>query len=249
MLQNSIIGLGDAKPKILDLVKKTAESQFKIGEILKGLKDKVETFKKDDWKKKDSLYQKAKFEYEDFLTELPFGKVVTNKLIQIASDPAIEKYLDQIPFAYNTMYDLVGMPTKQWNFYFKNGLDGKSTAKDIKEMKTKWLEKTQPKVSNEEPTEQEVQEIQQEVEKLTGKKKLVMSEDASTAITKSCAEPVVEVKMFNTTMTSSQYDALEQVMNAVITKFFKQQKIAGEFEVSVNPNNAMSIDSKLDIAA
>ena len=59
MLANSYIGVENAKPEIIALVKKTSESQFKIGEILKGLKDKVESFKKDDFKKKDSIYQGA----------------------------------------------------------------------------------------------------------------------------------------------------------------------------------------------
>jgi len=59
MLANSYIGVEDAKPQIIALTKKTAESQFKIGEILKGLKDNVESFKGDDWKKKDSKYKVA----------------------------------------------------------------------------------------------------------------------------------------------------------------------------------------------
>ena len=134
MLANSYIGLENAKPEIIALTKKTADSQFKIGEILLGLK------------KKDSPYQVAKMQYNNLVTsELPFGKVVANKLVQIASDKGIKKHLDKIPFAYNTMYDLKDMSAKQWNFYFKNGLDGKSTANDIKEMKKKWLAKEQPK--------------------------------------------------------------------------------------------------------
>ena len=42
MLPNSYIGVENAKPKIIALTKKTAESQFQIGEILLGLKKKVE---------------------------------------------------------------------------------------------------------------------------------------------------------------------------------------------------------------
>jgi hypothetical protein len=147
MLTNSYIEVSEAKTTIIALTKKTAQSQFEIGEILKKLKDKVETFKKDGWKKKDSPYKVADMEYK-FLIEndLPFGKVVANKLVQIASDKLIKKYLEKIPFAYNTMYDLKEMPSDQWKFYFKEGLNGKSTAKDIKKMKKAWLDKTQPKL-------------------------------------------------------------------------------------------------------
>jgi hypothetical protein len=236
MLANSYIGVENAKPEIIALVKKTAESQFKIGEILKGLKAKVETFKKDDFKKKDSPYQVAKMEYDNLVeNELPFGKVVANKLVLIASDKGIKKYLDKIPFAYNTMYDLTGMSTQQWNFYFKNGLDGKSTAKDIKEMKKKWLEKTQPKV-NEEPTEQEVQETQQQVKDLTGKKELVISEEYATAIAKSFVEPSVSVKVFESNISTEQYTSLAQILKEVIGEFFTTEKLEGKFEVAVNPD-------------
>ena len=79
-------------------------------------------------------------EYDNLWLELPFGKVVANKLVQIASDKGIKKYLEKIPFAYNTMYDLKDMSTKQWNFYFKNGLTVSLPSK-VKEMKKKWLEK------------------------------------------------------------------------------------------------------------
>lgn len=157
MLQNSYIGVDIAKPKIIALTKKTAESQFEIGVILKELKDKVETFKEGDWKKKESPFQVAQFEYKNLIeNELPFGKVVANKLIQIGSDSGIKTHLNDIPFAYNTMYDLVGMSEDQWNFYFESGLTTKSTAKDIAEMKKKWLEKTQPK------TDETVQDEQEE---------------------------------------------------------------------------------------
>jgi len=249
MLTNSYIGASEAKAQIIPLVKKTAESQFKIGVILKELQDKVKSYEnKDDAKKKDGAYKTAQMEYKNLIeSELPFGKVVANKLVQIASDPAIEKYLDQIPFAYNTMYELKGMTTKQWNFYFKQGLDGKSTAKQIKEMKKKWLAKTQPKV-NEEPTEQEVQETQQQVKELTGKKDVVISEEVATALTKSFAEPVVEVKVFETSMTSAQYALLEKVMNEVISDFFKSEKLDGKFKVQMNPNILFD-DPELAVAA
>jgi hypothetical protein len=93
MLANSYTGVENAKPEIIALIKKTAESQFKIGEILLGLREKVESY--------------------------------------------------------------------------KNGLNGKSTAQDIKEMKKKWLEKTQPKDETPtSPTEQEVQENQEMLDKM-----------------------------------------------------------------------------------
>jgi hypothetical protein len=250
LLANSYIGVENAKPEIIALTKKTAESQFKIGEILKGLKDKVESFKthKDGWKKKDSPFQVAKFEYENLVTkELPFGKVVANKLVQIASDKGIKKYLDKVPFAYNTMYDLKDMPTDQWKFYFKNGLNPYSTAQEVKAMKKKWLEKTQPKV-NEEPTDQEVQETQQILNEITGKKNVVISEETATAIAKSFVEPVVSVKVFDTEMTKEQYNALQQVINEVMTDFFATEKLDGKFEVSVNPY-ILSDDPKLANAA
>jgi len=247
MLANSYIGVENAKPQIIALVKKTAESQFKIGEILKGLKEKVETFKKDDWKKKDSSYQVAKMEYDNLVeNELPFGKVVANKLVLIASDKGIKKYLDKVPFAYNTMYDLKDMSTKQWNFYFKNGLTPYSTALEVKEMKKKWLAKVQPKV-NEEPTEQEVQETQQLVKEITGKKDIVIYEDYE-PLFKSFVEPVVSVKVFDTEMTKEQYNALQQVINEVMTDFFATEKLDGKFEVSVNPY-ILSDDPKLANAA
>lgn len=254
MLQNSYIGVENAKPQIIALVKKTAESQFKIGEILKGLKEKVETFKNDDWKKKkDSPYQVAKMEYDNLVeNELPFGKVVANKLVQIASDKGIKKYLDEIPFSYNTMYDLVGMSTKQWNFYFKNGLDGASTAKDIKEMKKKWLEKTQPKEEVEESTPEEIAETDAFVEKLQqvgmfGKTK----KDLPTLETKDAGlafqEPVVKV-MTESKMTTQQFADLEKVINEVIQDFFTTEKINGKFEVYMNPH-ILSDDPKLAKAA
>lgn len=236
MLANSYIGVENAKPEIIALVKKTSESQFKIGEILKGLKDKVESFKKDDFKKKDSPYQVAKFEYDNLVeNELPFGKVVANKLVQIASDKGIKKYLDKIPFSYNTMYDLIGMSTKQWNFYFKKGLTTSSTAKDIKKMKALWLEKAQPKV-NDEPTEKEVKETSELVKELTGKKELVISEEYATAIAKSFVEPSVSVKVFESNISTEQYTSLAQILKEVIGEFFATEKLEGKFEVAVNPD-------------
>ena len=62
--------------------------------------------------KKRLSISRIKMEYDNLVTsELPFGKVVANKLVQIASDKGIKKHLDKIPFAYNTMYDLKDMST------------------------------------------------------------------------------------------------------------------------------------------
>lgn len=257
MLANSYIGVENAKPEIVALTKKTAESQFKIGEILLGLKKKVESFKthKDGWKKKDSPYQVAKMEYNNLVTsELPFGKVVANKLVQIASDKGIKKHLDKIPFAYNTMYDLVGMSTKQWNFYFKNGLDGKSTANDIKEMKKKWLAKEQPK--DETPTastEQEVQENQAMLDKMgVGAKTTLISDELSDEIKEKFefgfAEPSIAVKVIESDINTEQYTSLVEILNEVIDAFFKDYNVNGKFEVSVNPH-VLSDDPKYAKAA
>ncbi|MDA7792405.1 hypothetical protein N8979_01170 [bacterium] len=246
MLANSYIGVENAKPEIIALVKKTSESQFKIGEILKGLKDKVESFKKDDFKKKDSPYQVAKFEYDNLVeNELPFGKVVANKLVQIASDKGIKKYLDKIPFSYNTMYDLIGMSTKQWNFYFKKGLTTSSTAKDIKQMKALWLEKTQPKV-NEESTEQEVKETNELVKDLTGGKLFggaiksdVQETDEPYAYFKSLTqESIVEVIVDTneTNISVEQLDALQQLIDDTVANFFSTENVTGEYTVKTNPN-------------
>ena len=251
MLANSYIGVENAKPKIIALTKKTAESQFKIGEILKGLKDQVESFKthKDGCKKKDSPYQVAKMEYNNLVTsELPFGKVVANKLVQIASDKGIKKHLDKIPFAYNTMYDLVGMSTKQWNFYFKNGLDGKSTAKDIKEMKKKWLEKTQPKEEVVELTPEEIAENDALVESLLKKdKKELPTYDINTDVGLAFHDPVVKV-MTESKMTTKQFADLEKIINEVVGEFFTTYKIDGKFEVYMNPH-ILSDDPKYAKAA
>ena len=251
MLPNSYIGVENAKPKIIALTKKTAESQFKIGEILKGLKDQVESFKthKDGCKKKDSPYQVAKMEYDNLVTsELPFGKVVANKLVQIASDKGIKKHLDKIPFAYNTMYDLVGMSTKQWNFYFKNGLDGKSTAKDIKEMKKKWLEKTQPKEEVVELTPEEIAENDALVESLLKKdKKELPTCDINTDVGLAFHDPVVKV-MTESKMTTKQFADLEKIINEVVGEFFTTYKIDGKFEVHCNPH-VLSDDPKYAKAA
>ena len=251
MLPNSYIGVENAKPKIIALTKKTAESQFKIGEILKGLKDQVESFKthKDGCKKKDSPYQVAKMEYDNLVTsELPFGKVVANKLVQIASDKGIKKHLDKIPFAYNTMYDLVGMSTKQWNFYFKNGLDGKSTAKDIKEMKKKWLEKTQPKEEVVELTPEEIAENDALVESLLKKdKKELPTCDINTDVGLAFHDPVVKV-MTESKMTTKQFADLEKIINEVVGDFFTTYKIDGKFEVYMNPH-ILSDDPKYAKAA
>ena len=251
MLPNSYIGVEDAKPQIIALTKKTAESQFKIGEILLGLKKKVESFKthKDGWKKKDSPYQVAKMEYDNLVTsELPFGKVVANKLVQIASDKGIKKHLDKIPFAYNTMYDLVGMSTKQWNFYFKNGLDGKSTAKDIKEMKKKWLEKTQPKEEVVELTPEEIAENDALVESLLKKdKKELPTCDINTDVGLAFHDPVVKV-MTESKMTTKQFADLEKIINEVVGEFFTTYKIDGKFEVYMNPH-ILSDDPKYAKAA
>lgn len=238
MLANSYIGVENAKPEIIALVKKTSESQFKIGEILKGLKDKVESFKKDDFKKKDSPYQVAKFEYDNLVeNELPFGKVVANKLVQIASDKGIKKYLDKIPFSYNTMYDLIGMSTKQWNFYFKKGLTTSSTAKDIKQMKALWLEKTQPKV-NEESTPEEIAENDAFVETLLKKNK----KDLPTYEVKDFGlyfhEPVVEVIVDTneSNISVEQLDALQQLIDNTVANFFSTENVTGEYTVKTNPN-------------
>ena len=149
ILANSYIGTEDAKPKIIALTKKTAQSQFEIGVILKELKEKVETFKYFDSAnslKNKHIYKIASDEYKNFIKyELPFGEGVANKLVQIASDTGIEKYLHDIPFAYNVMYELRDMPEVQWDFYFENGLKSTSTGENIKELKKKWKEKTSPK--------------------------------------------------------------------------------------------------------
>ena len=253
MLANSYIGVENAKPQIISLVKKTAESQFKIGEILKGLKEKVETFKKDDWKKKDSSYQVAKMEYDNLVeNELPFGKVVANKLVLIASDKGIKKYLDKVPFAYNTMYDLKEMSTKQWNFYFKNGLNPYSTALEVKAMKKKWLAKVQPKEEVEESTPEEIAENDALVDKLQqvgmfGKTKKDLPtyeiKDAGLAF----HEPVVKV-MTESKMTNQQFADLEKVINEVVQDFFTTEKIDGKFEVYMNPH-VLSDDPKYANAA
>lgn len=248
MLANSYIGVENAKPQIIALVKKTAESQFKIGEILKGLKEKVETFKKDDWKKKDSSYQVAKMEYDNLVeNELPFGKVVANKLVLIASDKGIKKYLDKVPFAYNTMYDLKEMSTKQWNFYFKNGLNPYSTALEVKEMKKKWLEKTQPKEEVVELTPEEIAENDALIDSLLKKDKKELPtfeiKDAGLAF----HEPVVKV-MTESKMTNQQFADLEKVINEVVQDFFTTEKIDGKFEVYMNPH-VLSDDPKYANAA
>ena len=140
-------------------------------------------------------------EYDNLVNyDLPFGKVVANKLVQIASDKGIKKHLEKIPFAYNTMYDLVGMSTQQWNFYFKEGLNGKSTAKDIKEMKKKWLEKTQPKEEVVEPTPEEIKENDALVESLLNKTKkkfgsiFESNEDIDFDAGLSFHSPIIELK-------------------------------------------------------
>lgn len=237
MLANSYIGVENAKPEIIALTKKTAESQFKIGEILLGLKEKVESYKthKDGWKKKDSPYQVAKMEYNNLVTsELPFGKVVANKLVQIASDKGIKKHLDKIPFAYNTMYDLKDMSTKQWNFYFKNGLDGKSTANDIKEMKKKWLAKEQPKEEVVESTPEEIAENDALVESLLKKNKKDLPTYEVKDVGLAFHEPVVKV-MTESKMTTQQFADFEKVINEVVQDFFATEKINGKFEVYMNP--------------
>jgi len=249
MLANSYIGVENAKPKIIALTKKTAESQFKIGEILKELKDNVESFKGDDWKKKDSKYKVAQFEYNELVTkELPFGKVVANKLVQIASDEGIKKYLDKVPFAYNTMYDLKDMSTKQWNFYFKNGLNPYSTAQEVKAMKKKWLEKTQPKEEVVELTPEEIAENDALIDSLLKKdKKELPTFDINTDAGLAFHDPVVKV-MTESKLTTQQFAELEKIINEVVGEFFTTYKIDGKFEVYMNPH-ILSDDPKYAKAA
>ena len=248
MFTNSYIDATGAKTTIIALTKKTAQSQFEIGEILKKLKDKVETFKFDGWKKKGSNYQAATLEYKNLIeNDLPFGKVVANKLVQIASDKMIKKHLFEIPFAYNTMYELIGMIPKQWKFYFKKGLNGKSTAKDIKAMKKAWLEKTQPK--DQPVTTETIAEIKDLVKGLE-KKKTPAVDFSGTDFEMAFAEELVSVKVVNTNMTSEQLNALQSILDKAVEDFQKSEKIQGNFQVSCNPNVLSDqLLPEIDIAA
>ena len=108
VLQNSYIGKEDAKTKILELVKKTAKSQFEIGEVLKGCKDKIAALTN------DKVKMLAEMEYDELIEELPFGKTVANKFIQIASDKMIKKYIEVAPIAYNTLYGMINLTEETW---------------------------------------------------------------------------------------------------------------------------------------
>ena len=232
MFTNSYIGVKDATNTIIDLTKKTAESQFQIGEVLKGLKSEIQSFKKGDWNAKGSDYKLANFEYDQMVeNDLPFGKVVANKLVQIASDKMIKKHLFEIPFAYNTMYELIGMIPKQWKFYFKKGLTGKSTANDIKTMKKAWLDKNLPKVTDE---SNENDNSSPEVISGTENKILKPPFQKHKKVKVLFSKQVLEVNVTEINITWEQTQKLQNSINDLVQKFFKSEKITGEVKVISN---------------
>lgn len=237
LLANSLIGFENVKPKIVALTKKTTESQFEIGVILAELKDKMNSyeFAKGTWKKKsESPYAQAKLEWKTFINDdLPFGSVVANKFVQIGNDKGIKKYLDNVPFSFNSMYALVGMEDKKWKFYLKNGLTTKSTGAELNELKKMWKAKTDPKPVE---TDTTVDASKEQVKGLTGKEDVVISDEVKIGFIKSLADPVVEVKVSDTNITNEQIQALQKLIDDTVSQFFSTENVSGDFVVKSNPH-------------
>ena len=135
-LTNTLIGKEVAFQTIIELLKKTAESQFEIGTVLLGCKNAIESQKTQ--KAKDY----AKAEYASLIEKLPFGEKVANKFIQIAKDKMIKKYLDIAPVAYNTLYEMVNLSEDQWEFFKEKNIGAYTTSKEISNLKKEYQEKT-----------------------------------------------------------------------------------------------------------
>jgi len=187
LLQNSLIGVSDAKEKILNLVKKTASSQFEIGLVLKGLKDKISSFT-------GKQQELAQLEYDALIDDLPFGKTVANKFIAIASDKMIKKYLDIAPIAYNTMYAMRDLSEDQWKYFKDEGLNAFTTNAVVSELKTEYQKSTaDPETTDPESDEGEKSSAEADKNPATEAEKNTPAEDkgATGAEDSSTDEPIV----------------------------------------------------------
>jgi hypothetical protein len=118
-----------ARDSIVRLMKKSAESFFEIGTILKDLKEEYESYEE----KSNQLQGES--EYNALLEGLPFGTVVANKLIQIAKNQAIGENLDIMPSSYNTMYSLVSEDAEYFAQLREKGMNAFTTAKSLSAMR------------------------------------------------------------------------------------------------------------------
>lgn len=134
-LQNSITNYQQVATDIKGYLKKSATNFYKIGVKLKEVYEfKAETEIQENAVKK---------EFDALVEMLPFEKATAMKFIQIANDPFIKKYLDIVPSAYTTMYDLVGLDQNTWNYLEEKKMNSFTTLSKVKELKKQYNASTE----------------------------------------------------------------------------------------------------------
>ena len=121
----------DYKPTIESingLMKQSAESVLKIGEVLYDAKT-------------ESTRLGAKDDYTAMFNHLRFTKATGDKFISMYTDKNIKNYIQHCPPYWNSIYShLRGWTTEEWDKMIEEGeLNFMSTSKDISDLKQKVL--------------------------------------------------------------------------------------------------------------
>ena len=209
-LQSSWLNGLETKNIIVGLMKKTGSAQLEVAHKILDVKTKMDELlknfeKSDEFKTKGSFEALLKKEYNTFLESLPFGKKVAQKFILIAKDPMINKFIEDAPLAYNTLYDKCkGLTEDTWVFMKDKGLNPFTTANVIMEWKLEYQQKTaKPDVP--ETTEEEVNDAVDDAKSISGEDKTVadtsdfkVEEETTEEVIDTTSEEVTEETACNT---------------------------------------------------
>lgn len=196
-LQSSWLNGLETKNIIVGLMKKTGSAQLEVAHKILDVKTKMDELlknfeKSDEFKTKGSFEELLKKEYNTFLESLPFGKKVAQKFILIAKDPMINKFIEDAPLAYNTLYDKCkGLTEDTWVFMKDKGLNPFTTANVIMEWKLEYQQKTaKPDVP--ETTEEEVNDAVDDAKSISSIEKVKNFIGTNFKVDKPTTEEVID---------------------------------------------------------